>query len=79
MVLQLNRSYKVHFLIATAISIWLVSFLILIAPFDISDLDIEERFLMMHPYGIITFLGIYDLDSCPKHDSSKIESMDTFE
>lgn len=57
MTLHLNSSYKVHILIASLISVWLVSFLILIAPFDVSDLDFEERLVMMPPYGIITFLG----------------------
>lgn len=57
MTLHLNKSYKVHILIAALISLWLVGFLILIAPFDVSDLDIAERFVMMPPYGLITFLS----------------------
>lgn len=57
MTLHLNPSYKAHVLIAFLISIWLVAFLIVIAPFDVSDLDIAERLIMMPSYGIITFIG----------------------
>ncbi|RNC86767.1 MAG: LytTR family transcriptional regulator [Winogradskyella sp.] len=55
--LQLNTSLKHHFFIAIAISLWLVLFLVLIAPFDISDLDFEERLQILPPYGIICFLN----------------------
>lgn len=57
MQLHLNTSYKVHSLIALLISIWLVGFLILIAPFDVSDLDFSIRLVLMPFYGVITFVG----------------------
>lgn len=57
MTLHLNRSYKAHVLIAFLISLWLVGFLVLIAPFDISDLDIMDRLILMPLYGVITFIG----------------------
>jgi uncharacterized membrane protein YhdT len=57
MTLHLNPSYKVHILVAFLISVWLVGFLILIAPFDVSELDLRRRLFLMPPYGLITFLG----------------------
>ncbi len=57
MTLHLNPSYKVHLLIAFLISIWLVGFLVLIAPFDVSNLDLRRRLFLMPPYGLITFLS----------------------
>jgi len=57
MTLHINRSFKAHVLIAFLISLWLVGFLVLIAPFDISDLDIMVRLILMPFYGVITFLG----------------------
>ncbi len=54
---QINPSPKIHLLIAALISIWLVLFLILIAPFDVSDLTLDERLVMMPMYGVISFLS----------------------
>jgi hypothetical protein len=46
-----------HFLVALAIAIWLSLFLILIAPFDISELPFRVRLEIMPFYGLISFVG----------------------
>lgn len=56
MQLHLNTSYKVHSIIGLLISVWLVAFLILIAPFDASDLTMRIRIMLMPFYGVITFI-----------------------
>lgn len=55
--LKLNTSYKHHLLVALIISIWLISFLVLIAPFDISELPFSIRLEIMPFYGLIAFAG----------------------
>jgi hypothetical protein len=55
--LKLNTSSKYHFIIALIIGLWLVIFLVLIAPFDASDLSFSIRLQILPPYGIITFLA----------------------
>lgn len=55
--LQLNTSYKHHVLTGLIISIWLVVFLVLIAPFDASDLSLKIRAQILPPYGIISFIS----------------------
>ncbi|WP_456438207.1 LytTR family transcriptional regulator DNA-binding domain-containing protein [Psychroserpens sp.] len=56
MTLPLNASFKYHTIIAVIISLWLVLFLILIAPFDIADLDFSERLEILPIYGVISFM-----------------------
>lgn len=55
--LNLNTSIKFNLIVAVFISIWLVVFLIIIAPFDASDLDFKRRLILMPPYGIISFVS----------------------
>ncbi len=55
--IKLNTSYKFHFLIAFAISLWLVVFLVLIAPFDIAELPFWIRVEILPLYGLISFIG----------------------
>jgi hypothetical protein len=55
--LDLNTSVRFHTFIALIVSIWLVAFLVLIAPFDASDLSLPIRIRILPPYGIISFLG----------------------
>ena len=55
--LQLNLSFKLHLFIGLIVAIWLVLFLVLIAPFDASDLSFRIRLLLLPPYGLISFLG----------------------
>lgn len=57
MTLTLYKSWKVHIIIAVLISVWLVAFLVLIAPFDASDLSFSIRLWLMPFYGVISFLG----------------------
>ena len=52
---NLNTSYQSHAIIGLVLGIWLVLFLIFIAPFDTSDLSLELRFLLLPPYGFIFF------------------------
>ncbi len=54
--LNLNTSYRHHLIVAFVISVWLVLFLVLIAPFDASDLSFLIRLQILPFYGAITFL-----------------------
>lgn len=54
--IKLNTSYKYHFLIAFAISLWLIIFLVLIAPFDIVELPFWIRVEILPLYGLISFI-----------------------
>ena len=54
--LPLNTSFKYHTGIALIISLWLVLFLILIAPFDIAELTFSARLEILPIYGVISFL-----------------------
>ncbi|MDT7833001.1 LytTR family DNA-binding domain-containing protein [Flavobacteriaceae bacterium S356] len=55
--IKLNTSYKFQFLIALAISLWLVVFLILIAPFDVAELPFWIRVEILPLYGLISFIS----------------------
>ena len=55
--LNLNTSYKHHLIVALIIALWLYLFLVLIAPFDTSDLSFSIRLLILPPYGFISFAG----------------------
>lgn len=55
--LRLNTSYKHHLVVAALIGVWLFLFLVLIAPFDTSDLSFLIRLQILPPYGIIAFVG----------------------
>lgn len=55
--IPLNISLRFHLFIGAIVSIWLVLFLILIAPFDTSELSFKIRLLILPPYGLICFLG----------------------
>jgi hypothetical protein len=55
--LKLNISYKHHLLVALIIAIWLVSFLVLIAPFDIAEVPLRVRLEIMPLYGVISFIA----------------------
>ena len=52
--LPLNTSYKYHLIIGLIISLWLVAFLILIAPFDVGDLPMHIRVQILPFYGVIS-------------------------
>ncbi len=52
--LPLNTSYKHHFIVGLIVGIWLVAFLVLIAPFDIAELPFLVRLELLPVYGIIT-------------------------
>ena len=54
--LSLNTSFKYHTIIALVISLWLVIFLVVIAPFDAADLTFEARLVILPIYGIISFV-----------------------
>lgn len=56
-ILQLNTSYKHHLIVGLILAIWLVSFLILIAPFDISELPFLIRLEILPAYGIISLVS----------------------
>ena len=55
--LNLNTSFKHHFTVGLIISIWLVLFIVIIAPFDASDLTFSIRLKILPFYGVITFLS----------------------
>ena len=50
-------SYKHHLLIGFLISIWLVAFLVIIAPFDVAELPLKYRLELMPFYGVIALTG----------------------
>ena len=52
----MNTSFKHHAIISAIVSIWLVVFLVIIAPFDVADLTFSIRLLILPPYGLISFL-----------------------
>ena len=55
--MKLRTSYKYHFTAAFLISLWLVLFLVIIAPFDTADLSFPIRLMLMPGYGIISFVA----------------------
>ncbi|MFY0629309.1 MAG: LytTR family transcriptional regulator [Flavobacteriaceae bacterium] len=55
--LQLNTSYKYHFIIGFLIGLWLVVFLVLIAPFDAAELSFAIRLQILPLYGLISFIS----------------------
>jgi hypothetical protein len=55
--LPLNTSYKYHFIIGLIISLWLVIFLVLIAPFDAGDLPFNIRVRILPFYGVISLIS----------------------
>ena len=57
MKITLNTSIKRHLIIAGIISTWLVLFLVIFAPFDVADLSISIRLMLMPLYGVISFVG----------------------
>lgn len=54
---QINTDLKSHAILAAIISFWLVAFLILISPFDASDLSFGIRLVLMPTYGLIFFIS----------------------
>ncbi|MFY0592919.1 LytTR family DNA-binding domain-containing protein [Roseivirga sp.] len=55
--LKLNSSFKHHLIVGTIVGVWLVIFLVLIAPFDIAELPIAIRAEILPPYGLISFFS----------------------
>jgi len=55
--LKLNTSFQLHLIIAIMISVWLVVFLVLIAPFDAGDLSFMIRLQILPPYGLISLIS----------------------
>ncbi len=55
--LKLNTSYKHHSIVGLIIGVWLALFLVLIAPFDASDLPFLIRLEILPFYGVISFLS----------------------
>jgi hypothetical protein len=53
--LKLNTSYKHHFIVSLIIGLWLVVFLVVIAPFDAAELPFKIRALILPFYGFISF------------------------
>lgn len=54
--IALNTSWKAHIIFALALGLWLVAFLIFIAPFDTEDLSLKIRLMLLPPYGILLFI-----------------------
>jgi len=55
--LKLNTSYKHHIIVGLLLGLWLSIFLIVIAPFDASDLSFKIRLILLPAYGLIFFLS----------------------
>jgi len=52
----LNTKWRDHTLLAFCLGLWLTFFLILISPFDTSDLTLKAKFMILPIYGLIVFL-----------------------
>jgi len=52
----LNTRWRDHTLLAFCLGLWLTFFLILISPFDTSDLTLKAKFMILPIYGLIVFL-----------------------
>lgn len=50
---------KAHLILGILMGVWLVIFLVIIGPFDISDLPMSIRFQIMPPYGVIFVLSYW--------------------
>ncbi len=46
-----------HAINGLLLAVWLVVFLVIIGPFDVSDLGLWQRLIILPFYGVITFLG----------------------
>lgn len=55
--LNINTSYKHHFIIGLVIGLWLIIFLVVIAPFDAADLSFKIRAQILPFYGVISFMS----------------------
>ncbi len=55
MKIGLNTFYKHQLLVGLLLAIWLVTFLIIIGPFDAAPLPISIRFRIMYGYGFVFF------------------------
>nr|WP_321236914.1 LytTR family DNA-binding domain-containing protein [uncultured Psychroserpens sp.] len=55
--ISLNTSYKHHSILGLIIGLWLVIFLVLIAPFDVADLSLKLRIELLPPYALLVFFG----------------------
>lgn len=51
-----NTSYKAHGLLGLAVGLWVVAFLIFISPFDVVDLTLKNKFILLPPYGLGIFI-----------------------
>ena len=63
---NLNTSYLQQFIVALIIGLWLSFFLILIAPFDASDLSLRIRITLLPMYGLVaslTYLSLIPLQN----------------
>ena len=46
-------SFRLHFFVGLFTALWLVFFLIFIGPFDVEDLSMKVRFILLPGYGIV--------------------------
>lgn len=53
--LPLQTSIKRHAIIGANLGLWLVAFLVLIAPFDIAELSLKSRLILLPIYGLVVF------------------------
>jgi len=51
--IPVHTHVKTHFIFSLIVGVWLVIFLVLIAPFDTSDLSFKVRLVLLPPYGLI--------------------------
>lgn len=55
--LPCTTKWRPHLWLAAIIGLWLVVFLVVVAPFDTSDLDLKGRLLLLSPYGLLFVLA----------------------
>ncbi len=53
----LDTKWKHHVFLGAALGLWLSFFLIFISPFDVTDLTLKAKFLILPRYGLIVFVA----------------------
>lgn len=69
---NINTSFKDHVLLGAIVGVWLSLFLIFIAPFDVTDLILKVRFILLPVYGLLFFIGYVMLFPLQNYVFSKL-------
>lgn len=55
--ISINTSLKQHAILGFLVGLWLVLFQIMISPFDVADLSLKNKLILIPPYGLILMSG----------------------